>query len=150
MEVFRITKAKYAKKLSASGGQNRWNRENEYVVYTSGSRALAVLEMVAHRSAKMRREDFKLLTVELPGGRKFYEEKLANGLPPDWKSMKNYNILQRMGSGWYLSKSRLILKVPSVLVEGAYNYVINTDHPDFRNNVLLKSVEDFNWDSRLL
>jgi RES domain-containing protein len=47
MDVFRISQTRYADKLSASGAPNRWNKDNEYVIYTSQSRALCTLEMVA-------------------------------------------------------------------------------------------------------
>ncbi|HDZ14055.1 hypothetical protein LCGC14_0762890 [marine sediment metagenome] len=150
MKVYRITTAKYAKELIASGAPNRWNEENQYVVYAAESRALAVLEMVAHRSAKMRKDDFKILTIHLPEAKKFMEEIPEHGLPPNWRTVKAYDQLQRLGSQWYRTKSKLALRIPSVLVDGEYNYMVNTVHPDFTEHVRLESSEDFRWDPRLL
>jgi len=150
MEVYRITAAKYGKKLSASGAPNRWNGENQYVIYAAESRALAALEMVAHRSSKMRKDNFKILAISLPDSRKYFEEMPLDELPLNWKTMKAYNQLQRLGEEWYRSKRKLVLRVPSVLVDGEYNYVINTNHPDFEKHVTLETVNDFEWDNRLL
>jgi RES domain-containing protein len=149
MEVYRISIAKYSKKLSASGAPNRWNGENQYVIYAAESRALAALEMVAHRSSKMKKDDFKILTISLPDSKKFIEEIPVSTLPANWKTMKAYSQLQRLGGEWYRSKRKLILKVPSVLVKEEYNYVINTNHSDFEKHVVLKGIEDFKWDNRL-
>ena len=150
MLVYRITTAKYAKELNSSGAPNRWNEENQYVVYAAESRALAVLEMVAHRSAKMRKDDFKILTISLPQTKRFIEEIIVDKLPANWRTVKAYDKLQKLGSVWYRSRRKLLLKVPSVLIEGEYNYVINTTHPDFKEHVILKTIEDFRWDHRLL
>lgn len=149
MEVYRITAAKYGQKLSASRAPNRWNGENQYVLYAAESRALAALEMVAHRSSKMRKNDFKILAISLPDPRNVFEEMPVDKLPINWRTMMAYNQLQRLGGEWYRSKRKLILRVPSVLVDGEYNYIINTNHPDFEKHVVLKTVKDFQWDNRL-
>ena len=150
MLVYRITTAKYAKELNASGAPNRWNEENQYVVYAAESRALAVLEMVAHRSAKMRKDDFKILAISLPDSKRFIEDIIVDKLPANWRTVKAYDKLQKLGAEWYRSGRKLLLRVPSVLIDGEYNYVINTSHPDFKERVILKSIEDFKWDHRLL
>lgn len=45
MEAFRISSEEYSKAPSASGKSSRWNKDNEYVIYTGESRALSTLEM---------------------------------------------------------------------------------------------------------
>ena len=150
MEVYRITTAKYAEKLSASGAPNRWNVENQYVIYSAESRALAILEMVAHRSAKMRKDNFKMLTIEIPESKKYIEKFSEKRLPPDWRTIKAYDELQNLGAEWYRSQRTPILMVPSVLVENEFNYIINTVHPSFRENFHLKAAKDFVWDKRLI
>ncbi|GAA0871101.1 RES family NAD+ phosphorylase [Gangjinia marincola] len=148
MQVFRIVRKKYHASLSASGVPNRWNRENEYVIYASQSRALCTLEMVAHRNALMAALDHYLLTISLPDDDSHYLDISAE-LPKEWKHFKNYNVLQRLGSAWYQAKTSLILKVPSVLIPGEFNYVINTTHADYEK-VRITNAEPFVWDSRLL
>jgi len=63
--------------------------------------------------------------------------------------MDSYPQLQQLGSEWYQSNKSLILKVPSAVIPMEYNYIINTRHPDFQNNVTLVRTEDYFWDERL-
>jgi len=150
MLVYRITRAKYADGLQASGRENRWNRAKQYVIYASQSKALATLEMVANRGAIMEGALYRLLTIEISRPKEILTEVGMQELGDRWQNMENKLTTQEIGSRWYIEKSSVALKVPSVLVNGEYNFVINTDHPDFDKRVALKSVEDFHWDPRLL
>lgn len=58
--------------------------------------------------------------------------------------------MQTIGSDWYQARTSLILKVPSAVIPLEYNYIINTEHPDFSDKVSLVRIEDYFWDSRLL
>ena len=150
MLVYRITRAKYADGLQASGRENRWNRAKQYVIYASQSKALATLEMVANRGAIMEGALYRLLTIEISRPGDILTEVRTQELGNRWQNMENRPTTQEIGSRWYIEKSSVALKVPSVLVNGEYNFVINMDHPDFDKRVALKSVEDFHWDPRLL
>ena len=66
-----------------------------------------------------------------------------NNLPPNWRSMAGYPVLQGIGSAWYNSQESLVLKVPSAIIVNEYNYIINTEHPDFSGNVQLVRTEDY-------
>ena len=149
MELFRIVREKYASKPEASGRSNRWNNNAEYVIYTSNNRALSVLELVVHRSSIMSASSYKLLTLSIPDGTGYVKSINRSGLPKDWQLLKNYSITQKIGSDWYKSEETLVLKVPSAIVRGEFNYIINTSHKDF-DQVKIKRVEDFEWDKRLL
>lgn len=74
----------------------------------------------------------------------------TNALPKNWRKFEAYSKLQEIGSDWISSKETLILKVPSAVIPQEYNYVINTEHPDFKENVLLVRTENYFWDERLL
>ena len=150
MLVYRITRAKYSDGLQASGRENRWNRAKQYVVYASDSKALATLEIVANRGAIMEGALYKLLTIEILRSKETLIEVKSTELGDRWQNMENKPTTQQIGSRWYIEKSSVALKVPSVLVSGEYNFIINTDHPDFEKRVEVKSVEDFYWDPRLL
>ena len=71
-------------------------------------------------------------------------------LPANWRTLAGYSALQTIGSNWYTSQESLILKVPSAIIIYEYNYIINTEHPDFNQHVQLVRTEDYFWDSRLL
>lgn len=151
MLVFNIRKAKFATALSASGIENRWNKEDEFIIYTGSSVSLATLEMVAHRSAINTHNDYKLLNIKLEIDEKADVTAInIDDLPKNWRSINAYPLLQEIGSEWYRSKKSLILKVPSALVPREYNFLINTRHPDFEKKVTLLESEDFEWDGRLL
>lgn len=150
MVVYNIRREKYAGQLVASGLPNRWNREEEFVIYTGGSIALSVLELVAHRSGIHIALPYKLLRINMETDERDITEVSLDALPPNWKSITCYPMLQEIGSKWYLSHKSLVLKVPSALVQWEHNYLINTRHPEFSQKVSILSMEDFEWDSRLL
>lgn len=71
-------------------------------------------------------------------------------LPENWREFEAYSLLQKIGSEWFNSKETLILKVPSAVIPQEYNYIINTEHPDFKKNIVLVRTESYFWDERLL
>lgn len=149
MRVYRITREKYAEKLEASGRENRWNKEKQYVVYASSSRSLATLELVAHRNAIMEGAGYKTIIIHVPEHLDFVVEVDITKLPRNWQLLENKYTTQELGSDWYTNKSSPILKVPSAIIKEEYNYVLNTLHPHF-SKIKIESIEDFNWDVRLL
>lgn len=146
--TYNIRKEKYAGSLRASGVSNRWNKEGEYVIYSGGSRALSVLELVVHRAGINPDQSYKLLTIEIDAKEEDIEE--VKNLPENWHFISNYSRLQEIGSAWYKSYQKLLLKVPSAIIQREYNYIINTQHPKFNTHVRIKETEDFEWDKRLL
>ena len=149
MELFRICSEKYANKLSASGKANRWNVENQHVIYASGTRSLAALELIAHRNAIMEGITYKILTIVTPDSEKILEPINIKDLPPDWSLLENKGLTQKYGSDWYSDKRTVILKVPSAIIKEEFNFVINAEHPDFEK-IKINHVKDFVWDKRLL
>ena len=150
MLVFNIRKARYSKSLQASGVANRWNKNDEFVIYTGSSRALSTLELVVHRSSISIDNSYKLLVIEIDCEEdEIYEIKKPK-LPKNWQSVETYPELQEIGSAWYQDFKYLVMKVPSSIIPKEYNYLINTKHPGFASKVKIKELEDYNWDDRLL
>ncbi|MCB9034083.1 MAG: RES family NAD+ phosphorylase [Chitinophagales bacterium] len=150
MIVYNIRKAKYANSLQASGVANRWNKDDEFIIYTGSSVALSTLELVAHRNNINLITGYKLLFIDLNIKKSDIVEINIRQLPKNWKSIECYPKLQIIGSKWYQSQQSLVLKVPSALVHWENNYLINTKHPSFSKKVSVQLVEDFPWDDRLL
>ncbi|GEM50517.1 RES family NAD+ phosphorylase [Empedobacter brevis] len=150
MFVYNIRKAKYAKSLQASGVANRWNKNDEFVIYTGSSRALSTLELVVHRSAIRIDNSYKLLVIEIDCKEDEVFEVKKNKLPKNWQSVEAYPRLQEIGSDWYQELKYLVMKVPSSIIPKEFNYLINTKHPDFTTKVKIKEVEVYQWDDRLL
>ncbi len=149
MDVFKICREKYSHSLNASGAANRWNKKDEFVIYTGSSRSLSTLEMVAHRSYINISSQYKLLIISI-SDESLIKETDIRDLPENWKSIEAYVELQEIGSKWYQSNESLVLKVPSAIIPQEYNYIINTKHPLFATYIILKEVDDFVWDNRLI
>ena len=151
MLVYNIRKEKFAEiPLKASGIANRWNKANEFVVYAGSSRALSTLELVVHRSSINIESSYKLIVICLEINETDVEELDISLFPQHWRSIKNYSLLQELGSNWYKKAEKLILKVPSVIIQKECNFLINTKHPDYNKKVSILEIEDFIWDERLL
>jgi RES domain-containing protein len=149
MEVFRISKAQFATKLTASGNPGRWNYPGERVIYCAASRALASLELLIHTSGEILESNtFKISVI-------YFLDDLTlkyidqNHLPPDWNGLAPYSITQPLGSGWLKSNESALLKVPSSIILKELNYVINVNHHDFKKFKII-DIEDYICDSRLV
>jgi len=150
MLIYNIRKEKYASSLIASGIANRWNKDDEFLIYTGSSIALSALELIAHRSAINIGHQYKLLSINVDIEKSDISEIALKDLPLDWKKVTAYPQLQNLGSSWHQNNESLLLKVPSALVQNEFNYLINTKHQDFASKVSIQQVENFEWDNRLL
>ncbi|MEZ0538679.1 RES family NAD+ phosphorylase [Fibrella arboris] len=147
MEVYRITRAIYTNQLVASGGAARWNTRGRFVIYTAGSRPLACLENVVHRSGEGLQELFRVMVINVPDTLPVDTITLVE-LPTDWADYQNYDECQRRGEAW-LSRGRSpVLCVPSAIVPQEWNYLINPAHPLF-SQIDLVRTEAFAFDPRL-
>lgn len=150
MEVFRIIKEVYASQLIASGSANRWNKNDQFVIYTGSSRSLATLELVVHRNNIMPAFTYLVMIISVADEEELVTTIHQKNLPGNWRSIIAYSQLQQIGSDWYKSKQSLILKVPSAIISQEFNYLINTKHPDFLEKVSLVRTESYFWDERLV
>jgi RES domain-containing protein len=149
MIIFRIAKEEYASALIASGKANRWNVNDQHVIYTGSSRALAALEWITKRNAINLDASFRIMVISVPDDEQLVTEYTVDDLPDDWRLRTAYPVLQRLGSAWYTTRRSLLLRVPSAIIPAEFNYVINTTHPDFHAHVKLLRVEDFPWEKQL-
>ena len=150
MEVFRIASEPYSRTLATSGSANRWNLKGQHVLYTGSSRSLSTLELVVHTGAVRPLISYKVMIISIADDDYLTKQIQLNDLPAQWRSLAAYSALQTIGSEWYNARASLILKVPSAVIPLEYNYIINTEHPDFSDKVSMVRSEDYFWDSRLL
>lgn len=147
MEVYRITLAKWSGQLAASGGATRWNSKGKFVIYAAATRALACLENVVHRSGEGLNGLFKTMIIEIPDA--LLTQKINVGdLPKNWAAYENYHLSQQIGNQWLDAQAFPVLRVPSAIIENEFNFLINPQHPDFKQ-IALKRVEDFAFDPRI-
>ena len=147
MVVYRITLAKWANVLTGSGYPARWNPKGYRVVYCAGSRALACLENLVHRSGEGLSANFKLAEIYIP-------DTITRGqvssreLPAGWHTIDGYPICQTIGKEWLEKQESCILKVPSSIIKAEWNMLINPNHPEFKQ-IYIQKINDFSFDQRL-
>lgn len=150
MRVFRLSRNKYASVLSGIGASksgNRWNSKGTEIIYCADSRALAMAEISVHISLNNLPKDFVMLEINIPNSisiQKINEKYL----PESWNDFPHSLQTQKIGDVFIYTKKVCILKVPSAVVKGDFNYLINPHHQDFRNIVIL-SASDFPFDKRI-
>ena len=149
MEVFRITHKKWSGKLTASGLPARWNSSGIRIIYSAGSRALACLENVVHRGSSDLRVPFITMTISVPDDL-IIQELSIRELPEEWNKSGEpaYLKCRPFGDKWKRDAVSAILKVPSAIVPGDSNYLLNPDHPDFQQISIL-SEKPFFFDERI-
>lgn len=149
MIVFRLCKSTYAYDLSGKGAEQyggRWNSKGTPMIYTAQSRALSTVEIAVHTPLGNLPNDYVLVTVEVPD--KMLTELKESHLPSDWQSFPHAANTQKIGDKFIRHQADLVLKVPSAVVQGEYNYLINPLHPQIQQVKILK-VENFTFDERL-
>lgn len=150
MQVFRLAGAAHAHDLTGAGTRlagGRWNRRGTAVLYTSSSRALAILEVLVHIPVSFIPNDYRMLTIHIP------EDSLVSlpieSLPPYWDELTPPADLKSFTDGWLTEGRFLVMKVPSAIVVGEFNYLINPNHPRSKE-VSIGQNEIYRFDPRLL
>ncbi len=149
MEVYRVVIARYAEDLSGTGGlytDGRWHQQGHRILYTAQYKALAILEKLVHLSRRDFSMEHRCLTLSLPDA-DLEDFPLAH-LPAHWNSRRGPDELKALGTQWLLQKKSLALRVPSVLVPGDFNILLNPLHPRMPVVQVLKN-EPLLFDERL-
>ena len=77
------------------------------------------------------------------------ETVTVSELPSDWQARPAPRSTQTFGDAWAASGRSAVLRVPSVVVPGHANYVLNPAHPDIRR-IRVGSAAPLAIDPRLL
>ena len=151
MQLYRIAKAEYITDTTGAGARiygGRWNRKGTAVIYTSESRALAVLESLVHVPLALAPRDLQICRIKIPGNIQPTEINVDE-LPPDWSANPPREITAEIGTSWAKEGKSLMLRVPSVVVRDEFNVLINPQHRDF-SKVNLGAPEPLTFDERLI
>lgn len=139
MRVWRICKAEHAGTAFTGEGAllypGRWHHAGTRVVYCSESRALAALEQLVHLHRNKLPPNLVSLPVEVPDGLAIREVR-TDDLPAAWRRQPGPLELRDMGSRWVESGETVVLRVPSAVVPGEHNLLLNPRHPDFGRLVI--------------
>jgi RES domain-containing protein len=147
MRVWRLTKTKHAGSAFSGDGARlypgRWHPRGLPVVYTADSRALAVLELLVHLDPDDL-SDFAIIGADVPED--LLEVVNADDLDPDWQSKPE--VLRDFGASWAKSLRSLGLRVPSAVIPGESNVVLNPLHGEFAR-LSVGVANPFSLDPRL-
>ncbi len=151
MRLFRIAKARHIGDLTGEGARlfgNRWNQKGIPVIYTSENLSLAALEYLVHMPLVLAPPHLRYRSFDVPDDVKITKSGVKT-LPAGWDAMPFREETARIGSAWALSGKTLMLRVPSVMVPGEHNFLINPLHADFRK-IRTGRPRPFRFDERLL
>ena len=150
MKVFRLSRYKYSAELNGKGAAkfgNRWNSKGVEIIYTAESRALAMAEVAVHVTLATLPGDYVMVEIDIPDSIKIEEISLKT-LSEEWNNHPHTTETQKIGDTFMELKNGCVLKVPSAVVRGDFNYLINPYHPEM-NKIKIIDVTDFPFDKRL-
>lgn len=148
-DAWRIVKEKHAASAFIGDGAakygGRWNSRGVRMIYTSGSESLALLENLVHLNPPVA---FRYVKFDIEFNVATVESLATANLPANWRQEPPSASTQALGNAWVKSGTTAILAVPSVIVPGDMNYLLNPTHPDFRK-IKIGKPDKFVFDSRL-
>ena len=124
----------------------RWNSPGRRAVYLGGSLALASLELLVHLRVPDVLRTYRKLRVRIP--ERLVSEVDERGLPAGWAMPGLHPVTQEIGDQWLGSGGSAVFRVPSAVVDGERNYILNPIHPGFAE-IEAGGIEDFRFDARI-
>ncbi len=153
MQVYRITKQKYAKDISGRGAElygGRWNPIGIPALYTSENRALCALELLVHTPKEMLPPSYSILSLDIPKSLvnqiiTLHVNKLGKG----WDSLQPENWSMEIGKKYFQDLNAFGIRVPSTIIKEENNIILNPLHEKFQD-IKIISISEFKIDQRLL
>jgi RES domain-containing protein len=133
--------------LSSAGSRlasGRWHEKGTPVIYTAGTKSLAMLEILVHLEVSQLPRGHACHKIWIPDG--FIAEVKA--LPADWREPESESA-RRLGTEWVTACRSAALGVPSVIVPRERNYILNSNHFQFELIHVLDSWK-VEFDPRLI
>src|ERR1700681_283868 len=150
MNAYRLSRAAYANDLSGNGSSfkgARWNSAGIEMIYTAESRALAMAEVMVHFAVAMIPSDYMMVSLNIPDDL-IIQQISVDALPENWNIFPYLSSTQTIGDSFIRENLFPVLRVPSAVVPGDFNLLLNPHHPDFKN-IMIQKVEKFPFDSRI-
>lgn len=148
--VWRITNNRFTQSAFSGDGARRfggrWNTPGIPLIYASESKSLAVLEILVHLDSPDLLQNYVLFEVKVED--EWVSQTDLASLPKDWRADPPPVDAQRIGNEWAASARSAVLQVPSAIVAGEFNFLLNPRHPDFRK-LKISPAQPFLFDARL-
>lgn len=156
MIVYRICQAAYAataaEMIAGTGGLHsagRWHTAGKRIVYVSQNLSLAAHEISVHYPKRKHALKFVMCRIDILDDLVLTLEALGvKTLPSGWDSQPPGSGTQAIGDRWLSANASAVLQVPSVIIPGEFNYLLNPEHDDF-GLIKAASPEPFSFDPRL-
>jgi RES domain-containing protein len=149
--VFRVLREAYARTpLDGEGAYRyggRWSSPGTRVVYASEHQSLAMLEYFVHLDPEDAPDDLVLATADVPDGVSRKRLK-AGDLPANWREIPAPPALAQIGDDFVKKAETCLLLVPSALAVHEDNWLINPQHPEFKQ-IVLHPAESLRYDPRM-
>ncbi len=116
------------------------------MIYVAQSQSPAVLEVLVHLDSAAILEKDGLLRVDFDESD--VRDLNRSALPSFWRADPPPVETQAIGDEWAAAGTSVALRVPSTLVPGESNFLLNPQHPDFKTLKIFKP-QSFRFDPRL-
>ena len=120
------------------------------MVYTATSLSLAAIEFFVHIEPGTEPADLVSVCAWLPIEDSLLlrnGEQLKTHLPQDWRQL-NHPVPRQIGADWITSGRTLAMMVPSVVIGGEWNVLINSVHAG-ATRIKLEEPKPFHFDTRM-
>ena len=134
--------------LSGEGARQfggRWNSPGRAAVYLGDSLALAGMELLVHLGNLDVLKTYRKMPVYIPEELVMHIE--SDELPERWETGPRATT-RAIGDRWLTAGQSVVLQVPSAVVPGESNFIVNPDHPD-AGALTTGPISDFQYDPRL-
>lgn len=109
---------------------------------------MSALEYLVHVDSDILPDELVSIKGTIPDSLKIEVIKTSD-LPVDWKEKIIPLSLQQLGTDWTGKAKSAVVKVPSVVIEHEWNYVLNPRHPEFLQ-ITWDAPVKFSFDQRLV
>lgn len=150
MDVYRLVREPFGGELNGIGSSlhgARWNSVGVELVYSAANRALAMAEVAVHLTLATLPSDFLMIKIIIPDDIKMIVIK-EKDLTTGWNEFPYRAVSQKVGDEFARSNKAGLLQVPSAVVQGEHNILMNPKHSDFKKIKIVEKVR-FPFDKRI-
>jgi RES domain-containing protein len=125
----------------------RWSSPGTRIAYASEHQSLAMLEYFVHLDPEDPPDDLVLATANTPEGLS-REQVAVRALPANWRDSPAPPELAQIGDEFVTKAKNCVLLVPSALAVGENNWLINPQHPEFKQ-ITVNPTAPLSYDPRM-
>lgn len=149
MIIYRIGSTKFSEDLSGEGARlhgGRWNHPLTPCIYSSESRALALLEFTVNVSIDNIPKMLSITSIHIPDNG-ILDLSIAD-LPVNWTESPAPAATKDFGTNFLKLGAFPIIKIPSTIINREFNFILNPRHVEFKK-IKIVEIENFVYDDRI-